>query len=91
MPVFAFPAMQVCNQSSLAIGVVESTRNSQLAPAVLDALVDCPGLEGHVRDALRLRLNLAAGQLGDAARDALELARFEQVGGSWRTKTDVAP
>lgn len=30
--------------------------------------------------ALRFRLNLAAGQLGDAAKDALELAQFEQVG-----------
>lgn len=62
-----------------AIGLVEDTQNAQLAPAVLDALTDCPGLEGHVRDALRFRLNLAAGQLGDAARDALELAKFEQV------------
>jgi len=32
-----------------------------------------------VRDTLRLRLNMAAGQLADAARDALELARREQV------------
>ena len=84
--------MQVCNQSSLAkaIGVVETTRNPQLASAVLDALIDCPGLEGHVRDALRFRLNLAAGQLGDAAKDALELARFEQVGSSWHTRKVLA-
>jgi hypothetical protein len=73
--------VQVCSQSSLtkAIAVVEDTRNPQLAPAVLDALAACEGLEGHMRDALRFRLNLAAGQLGDAARDALELAQFEQV------------
>jgi hypothetical protein len=73
--------VQVCSQSSLckAIAVVEDAHNPQLAPAVLDALAACEGLEGHVRDALRFRLNLAAGQLGDAARDALELAQFEQV------------
>jgi hypothetical protein len=74
-------SLQVCSQSSLtkAIAVVEDTRNAQLAPVVLDALAACEGLEGHMRDALRFRLNLAAGQLGDAARDALELAQFEQV------------
>lgn len=71
----------MCSQSSLtkAIAVVEESNNPLLAPAVLDALAACEGIEGHVRDALRFRLNLAAGQLGHAARDAQELARFEQV------------
>jgi hypothetical protein len=83
----------VCSQSSLtkAIAVVEDARNPQLAPAVLDALAACEGLEGHLRDALRFRLNLAAGQLGDAARDALELAQFEQVGNATRVVVCVTP
>lgn len=50
------------------------------APLILAALDRCRGLEANVKDGLRLRLNMAAGQLGEAARDALELARREQVG-----------
>lgn len=73
--------LQVCNASSLtkAIKVVEDSQCVDSAPAILAALERCQGLEGHVRDTLRLRLNMAAGQLGEAARDALELARREQV------------
>ena len=50
------------------------------APLILAALDRCRGLEANVKDGLRLRLNMAAGQLGEAARNALELARREQVG-----------
>lgn len=64
---------------SKAIGVVERAREPQLAAPVADAIAACAGLEGAARDGLLLRLNMAAGRLGDAARNALELARMEQV------------
>lgn len=82
-------ALQVCNPSSLAkaIKVVEDSRCVDSAPMILAALDRCQGLEGRARDSLRLRLNMAAGQLGEAARDALELARREQVRPSSKTST----
>jgi hypothetical protein len=72
---------QVCSQSSLtkAIKVLEERQCTDTAPTLLAALDRCKGIEAHVKDALRLRLNMAAGQLGAAARDALEVARREQV------------
>jgi WD repeat-containing protein 19 len=75
---------QVCSPSSLtkAIKVLEDSQCVESAPMILSALERCKGLEGHVRDTLRLRLNMAAGQLAEAARDALELARREQVNSS---------
>jgi hypothetical protein len=36
--------------------------------------------EEQARDELRFRLNIALGQFVEAAHDAVELARFEQVG-----------
>ena len=74
--------LQACSQSSLtkAIKALEDSQAVESAPLLLAALERCKGLEAHVRDTLRLRLNMAAGQLGEAARDALELARREQVG-----------
>lgn len=79
--ILVLAALQVCSQSSLtkAITIVEDTHNPQLAPAVLNGLLACTSIEDHIRDALRFRLNLAAGQLSDAARDALDIAKFEQV------------
>lgn len=72
---------QVCSQSSLtkAIKVLEERQCTDAAPTLLAALDTCKGIEVHVRGGLRLRLNMAAGQLGAAARDALEVARREQV------------
>jgi WD repeat-containing protein 19 len=74
--------LQVCSSNSLAraIQVIEDSQATGLVPLVLDALQGCSSLDSHVRDALRFRLNIAAGHMADAARDALELARFEQVG-----------
>lgn len=85
-------ALQVCNPSSLAkaIKVVEDNRCVDSVPMILAALDRCQGLEGHTRDSLRLRLNMAAGQLGEAARDALELARREQVRSSSKTSVHHA-
>ena len=62
-----------------AIGVVESSRNEQLALLVMDHIMDA--MEGADRDELRLKLNIAMGRYDEAARDALEIARFEQVAG----------
>jgi hypothetical protein len=39
---------------------------------------------GALGDELRLRLNMATGQLQAAARDAVQVARFEQVRGRTR-------
>ncbi len=74
--------LQVCTQSSLtkAIKALEDSQVVESAPLILAALDRCRSLEAQVKDSLRLRLNMAAGQLGEAARDALELARREQVG-----------
>ena len=75
------PPEQACTSSSLtkAIKALEDNQLADHAAMIMAALDRCKGLEGHVRDTLRLRLNLAAGQLAEAARDALELARHEQV------------
>lgn len=80
--VWMMDCLQVCTQASLtkAIRALEDSQAVESAPLILAALDRCRGLEAPVRDGLRLRLNLAAGQLGEAARDALELARREQVG-----------
>jgi WD repeat-containing protein 19 len=60
-----------------AIGVVQQSRNEQLGMLVLDYIMDV--MEGTDRDELRFKLNIAMGRYGEAARDALEVARFEQV------------
>ena len=61
-----------------AIAVIQETRNHTLGVLVLDFVNE--EREGSARDELRFRLNIAMGQYADAARDAMELARFEQVG-----------
>ncbi len=45
---------------------------------VLDYVSEEKG--GAARDEYRFKLNVAMGQLDEAAHDAAELARFEQVG-----------
>lgn len=78
----ALPApLQACSPSSLTKGVevLEDSRCIDAASTLAAALDSCHALEGPVRDALRLRLNLAAGQLGAAARDTLDVARHQQV------------
>jgi hypothetical protein len=72
---------QVGNVSALEAGVVlmEASHMAGAAPRLLSALSACHELEPAARDALRLRINLVSGQLGDAARDVLAIARREQV------------
>jgi hypothetical protein len=38
-------------------------------------------VDGSRKDEYRFKLNIAMGQYADAARDAMEMARLEQVGG----------
>ncbi len=53
-------------------------RSAAVSCQVADAIQDVA--EGQARDELRFRLNIALGQFVEAAHDAVQLARFEQVG-----------
>lgn len=61
-----------------AIEVAGQVRSESVSCQVADAIQDVA--EGQARDELRFRLNIALGQFVEAAHDAVELARFEQVG-----------
>lgn len=61
-----------------AVGVVEKSGSRELGVSVLEH-VEEHVTDGSVKDELRFKLNLALGMLQDAARDACEMARFEQV------------
>lgn len=62
--------------------VVEQTRSHQLGVLVLDYVNE--EKDGTTRDEFRFKLNIAMGQFAEAARDALEMARFEQEEGNYR-------
>jgi WD repeat-containing protein 19 len=78
--------VQVCSPDSLAaaVALLEATRAADAAPTLLSALDSCAALEPQARDALGLRVNVAAGQLGTAARAALAVARHEQELGNYK-------
>ncbi len=61
-----------------AVQAVEQTRSHQLGVLVLDYVNE--EKDGATRDEFRFKLNIAMGQYADAARDALEMSRYEQVG-----------
>ncbi|GFH27640.1 flagellar associated protein, partial [Haematococcus lacustris] len=69
-----------------AIAVVEKTRAHNLGVLVLDYVSE--EKEGSAKDEYRFKLNIAMGQFNDAAKDALELARFEQEEGNYRVAHD---
>ncbi|KXZ49298.1 hypothetical protein GPECTOR_22g892 [Gonium pectorale] len=69
-----------------AVQVVEQTRNHQLGVLVLDYVNE--EKDGTTRDEFRFKLNIAMGQFHEAARDALEVARFEQEDGNYRVAHD---
>ncbi|GLC35581.1 hypothetical protein PLESTB_000191100 [Pleodorina starrii] len=69
-----------------AVQVVEKTRNHQLGVLVLDYVNE--EKDGSTRDEFRFKLNIAMGQFQEAARDALEMARFEQEEGNYRVAHD---
>lgn len=74
----------LCNQVgtvatvSKAISLAETSRDNSLALQIMEFVATMPA-EGSTKDELRFRLNIAVGQFAEAARDALEMARFEQV------------
>jgi hypothetical protein len=70
-----------------AISVLEAAAaasNPNLKDMQAQVLSAIGGLKegGALADELRLRLNMATGQLQAAARDAVQVARFEQVRGA---------
>jgi WD repeat-containing protein 19 len=67
-----------CAAIELAIEVAGQLRSETISAQVADAIEAVA--EGPQREELRFRLNIALGQFVEAARDAVELARFEQVG-----------
>ncbi|PNW73788.1 hypothetical protein CHLRE_13g572700v5 [Chlamydomonas reinhardtii] len=69
-----------------AVQVVEQTRSHQLGVLVLDYVNE--EKDGTTRDEFRFKLNIAMGQFAEAARDALEMARFEQEEGNYRVAHD---
>ncbi|MEW5318051.1 MAG: hypothetical protein WDW38_009304 [Sanguina aurantia] len=69
-----------------AIGVVEKTQVNQLCLVVMDFVNE--EREGIVKDQYRFKLNIAMGLFADAARDAMEMARFEQEEGNYRVAHD---
>lgn len=69
-----------------AVQVVEQTRRQELGVLVLDYVNE--EKDGTTRDEFRFKLNIAMGQFAEAARDALEMARFEQEEGNYRVAHD---
>lgn len=70
-----------------AVSVVERSRSKEQANLVLDH-VNGSVMGGAAKDALRFSLNLMLGNLSAAAKDALEMARFEQEEGNYRLAHD---
>lgn len=66
-----------------AIALVDRTKSSSLGTLVMDFITACDA-EEHVKDDYRFRLNIALGHFMEAARDAVELARFEQEEGAYK-------
>lgn len=80
--------LKVGSNSALdkAIAVVERTKNHQLGVTVLDYVNE--EKDGGLKDEFRFKLNIAMGQYQEAARDAMEMARFEQEEGNYRIAHD---
>mmetsp|Transcript_36982 Transcript_36982/g.82211 ORF Transcript_36982/g.82211 Transcript_36982/m.82211 type:complete len:1366 (+) Transcript_36982:300-4397(+) len=80
--------LKVGNNMALdkAIAVVEKTKNHNLGVLVLDYVNE--EKDGSAKDEYRFKLNIAMGQYTDAAKDAMEMARFEQEEGNYRVAHD---
>lgn len=69
-----------------AIALVQKTRNHTIGVQVLDFVNE--EKDGSSKDEFRFKLNIAMGQYSEAARDAMEMARFEQEEGNYRVAHD---
>lgn len=80
--------LKVGSNSALekAIAIVEKTKNHSLGIMVLDFVNE--EKDGATKDEFRFKLNIAMGQFMEAAKDAMEMARFEQEEGNYRVAHD---
>lgn len=69
-----------------AIALVQKTRNHTIGVQVLDFVNE--EKDGSSKDEFRFKLNIAMGQYSEAARDAMEMSRFEQEEGNYRVAHD---
>lgn len=80
--------LKVGSNSALekAIGIVERSKNNSLGIMVLDYVNE--EKDGAAKDEYRFKLNIAMGLFMEAAKDAMEMARFEQEEGNYRVAHD---
>jgi hypothetical protein len=83
--------MQVATPEALvrAVLMVEATASGELGERVASALAaagSLPGAPPGTAGALRFRVHVVLGRHADAARDALDGARCEQVGGAGKAR-----